>query len=121
MIVSIAIIGLVTIVLIFVINLRKSLKKEALNTSKVNYSISNTTDKEESRLRLTKIYHCSLDNLEEAITKKYQLDTLSQPEIEELVERIRKSKMQEATTLKLHPEDTGSAIVESYILKHLNK
>lgn len=117
-----AIIGFITVVVVIVnlTNSRSNTTNSNIARNTLNFPPSNRLERQRSLVRLSKNYDCPIEYLEETIISILYLDKLNETELYLLIDKIRQNKIEEAKTLNIHPEDTGYAIMENWIFKHLN-
>lgn len=117
-----AIVGFITVVVIIVnlTNSHSNTTNSNIVQNNINYRTSNRLERQRSLVRLSKNYDCPIEYLEETIINNLYLDKLNETELYLLIDNIRQNKMEEAKILNIHPDDTGSAIIENWIVKHLN-
>lgn len=117
-----AIVGFITVVIIIInlTNSRSNITNSNITRNTINFPPPNRLERQRSLVRLSKNYDCPIEYLEETMIHNLYLDKLIETELYLLIDDIRNNKIEEAKTLNIHPEDTGYAIIENWIFKHLN-
>jgi hypothetical protein len=117
-----AFIGLITLIVLVVKFINSSKVTITNSTSQFSntFPTQNRIERQRSLFRLSKNYDCPVEYLEESLISSLNLHELNDTEIFLMLEQINRNKLEEAKLLNIHPDDTGYAIMETWIIKYLD-